>query len=68
MADTYTTKQGDTFDIVARAALGSELLAMDVAAVNPGHIGTVIFPSGVVLALPAKRATSSNAALPPWKR
>lgn len=67
-AKTYTTQQGDTFDIVSRAALGSELLAMDVAAANPAHIGVVVFGAGVVLTIPAARATASDALLPPWRR
>lgn len=68
MATVYSTKQGDTFDIISRAVYGSELHAMRIAAANPAHIGTVFFGAGVSLTIPEAPASTTDAALPPWKR
>lgn len=69
MATTYTTMQGDTWDVIARFCYGSELFATVLIAANPAHVGTAFFGSGVVLAVPdAQAQTTADATLPPWRR
>lgn len=68
MPKTYTTMQGDTFDIIALRQLGSELYMSDIIAANPAHRETVIFPADVVLVMPDIPAGSKLVSLPLWKR
>lgn len=67
---TYTTKQGDMWDAIARRVypnIGAEYLMSVLIDANPRHGDTVIFSGGVVLDVPEICApTTSN--LPPWKR
>lgn len=64
---TYTTIQGDTWDMIAYKTLGNTSYTDRLAAVNPEHVGTLLFPAGVTLHLPdIEEKTSYN--LPPWKR
>ena len=66
---TYTTKQGDMWDMIALTQYGSisEVDALMMA--NTKHIGTYIFPAGVVLEIPEIESedTVLNATLPPWQ-
>lgn len=64
---TYTTIQGDTWDIAAYKALGSELLMTELMQKNPRHLDTVIFEAGVRLALPDVK-TAAAVSRPPWSR
>lgn len=65
--NTYTTTQGDTWDIVSYRVYGGEEGYMgDLLAANPEHISTVFFPAGVVLAVPAITPRPPVANLPPW--
>lgn len=63
----YTTRQGDTFDIIALLLYNDEFKASLIMQANPGHIGTVVFPAGVTLRVPLIEQ-ESLATLPPWKR
>lgn len=66
---TYTTIQGDTWDIIALKTLGSENAANLIMHENPTHIGTLIFDSDVNLNIPeAATETLDDSSLPPWKR
>lgn len=63
----YTTKQGDTWDMIAYKQLGGTDYTDQLISANPEHIGTLLFPAGVALRLPEiKEKPSGN--LPPWKR
>jgi phage tail protein X len=65
----YTTRQGDTWDIIAYQQLGDELLLGKLKEANPRHMEYVIFPAGIKLVIPsvsAEEAAQNN--LPPWKR
>lgn len=64
---TYTTIQGDTWDMVAFKTLGNELLTPLLIAANPDQAKTVIFSAGAVLTIPAAPAELPSD-LPPWKR
>lgn len=62
---TYTTIQGDTWDLIAFVQYGDELQMHWLIEANPLQRETVIFPSGVVLTIPTL-VTTSRAPLPPW--
>mgnify|MGYP002855566330 CR=1 FL=1 len=65
---TYRTIQGDTWDIIAYREyknIGAERLLHCLIDANPEHVGTVIFPAGVVLNVPDIDIPKSDT-LPPW--
>lgn len=62
----YTTKSGDTWDLIALKVYGSELKADWLMQNNLEHIRTVRFDSGVVLSTPDLPEEKSGD-LPPWK-
>ncbi|MNJ71299.1 Phage Tail Protein X [compost metagenome] len=64
---TYTTIQGDTWDMIAYKVYSNETLMPLLIAANTAHAATVIFSAGVVLAVPAAPAELPDD-LPPWKR
>lgn len=65
--NTYTTVQGDTWDMIAYKQLGSTDYTDQLISANMEHVRTLLFPAGVTLRLP-EIAEKSNANLPPWKR
>ncbi|MGI6436412.1 MAG: tail protein X [Syntrophomonadaceae bacterium] len=67
MANTYSTQQGDTWDLVALRTLGSEKYMTVLMEANNKHRETVIFSAGVKLVIP-DIDTPIPATLPPWKR
>lgn len=62
----YTTKSGDTWDMIAKEVYGSEYHADVLMAANAAHIETFIFQAGVELSTPALEE-ERNGLLPPWK-
>lgn len=64
---TYTTVDGDMWDLIAYRELGSERYTAALMEANVQHLHTVIFSAGVVLTLP-EITTPLPASLPPWKR
>lgn len=64
----YTTIQGDTWDMIAHKKLGNSSCTDRLITANPEHIGTLIFPAGVVLRLPEIEEEKTADSLPPWKR
>lgn len=65
--DTYTTIQGDMWDIVAKRTLGSEYYISDIIEANPTYREIVIFPANINLIIPIA-STPLPENLPPWKR
>jgi len=63
----YTTRQGDTFDIIALRLYNDEFQASNLMQANPAYINTVVFPAGVTIKAPVI-SHSSQSTLPPWKR
>ncbi len=66
----YTTKQGDTFDLIALRMypdLGAEKLMDILIDANPQHVHTVIFSGGVELNIPDVDVPAVTN-LPAWKR
>ena len=67
--NTYTTVQGDTWDMIAHQQLGSTDYTDQLISANLEHIGTFRFPAGITLRLPEiAEAPGVNGNLPPWKR
>ncbi|HBV6392393.1 TPA: phage tail protein [Klebsiella aerogenes] len=67
--NSYTTIQGDAWDLIARKVYGDEYLAGYLMAANIKHRNTVLFSGNVVLNVPDAPevlATANN--LPPWRR
>ncbi len=66
MVDTYTTKQGDMWDMIAYEVYGDEYKMHYLMDANKKYVETVIFPAGVTLVVPGLSATQTTN-LPPWK-
>ena len=66
---TYTTIQGDTFDIIAAKVYGYgyENRMLDIVRANPEHLDTLFFNSGIILKVPELRKEAAFKQ-PPWKR
>lgn len=67
---SYTTKQGDTWDLIAREQLGSEWFCDQLLHKNFFYSDQVIFPAGIPLALPEiteEEKNNAQADLPPWR-
>ena len=67
---TYTTKQGDTWDIIAKSQLGSEFQMHQLIELNFKYRDILIFSSGIELNIPDvnPRPSTNSEQLPPWKR
>ena len=64
---TYTTVQGDMWDGIAYAQLGSCAHTDKLMAENLEHRDIYIFPAGLELTLPDVDTTEHDNSLPPWK-
>lgn len=67
MAETYTTKQGDTWDQISYTVYGSETHIDYLAANNPALLDYFVFPAGVVIQAPALPDDSSAINVPAWR-
>ena len=67
---TYTTKQGDMWDMIAISQYGSVSYVDTLMMANTKYIGTYLFPSGIVLDIPEidEDDETSSSVLPPWKQ
>lgn len=69
MAKTYTTKLGDTWDVISLIAYGSELFTAELLAANWEHREIAIFGAGEIVNLPVvNQMQRDDANLPPWRR
>ncbi|SFJ74158.1 tail protein X [Succinivibrio dextrinosolvens] len=71
MSKNYVTVQGDTFDKIAYAQMGSEFQMSKLIEANPAYSHYAIFPSGITLVIPDSDTTPQTInpeLLPPWKR
>lgn len=71
MTKTYTTKQGDTFDVIAKSMLGDEHYLHLLIEANYSCRDIVIFPAGITLTLPTISQSSIDQVpenLPPWRK
>ena len=67
MPRSYTTIQGDMWDMIAYKLYGRESCMKELLEANEEYRETAIFPSGVTLNVPEVSVPSSSS-LPPWKR
>ena len=67
MATTYTTRQGDMWDIIAKKLYDDENGMNTLIQANPAYVDTVIFSSGVVLTVPDYETDESTTDAPPWR-
>ena len=67
MATTYTTVQGDMWDIIAKKRYGDEKQMHKLIEANPAHRDTIFFSAGVILSVPAVAINEISRTLPPWK-
>lgn len=65
---TYTTKQGDMWDMISYRLTGSNDQIIPLMQANPEYTETFIFPAGVVLNVPELNSIVDYSVLPPWKR
>lgn len=64
----YTTVQGDMFDNIAKAQLGSESNLDQLVAANPQYSDVVIFGAGVRLSIPEVNDDAPpDESMPPWR-
>ena len=64
---SYTTTQGDTWDIISLKMYGTEKQMHTLIEANPAHRETVFFSANIVLNIP-DIAVSTPSSLPPWRR
>ena len=67
MPKTYTTIQGDMWDLIAYKVYGKEVCMSKLLEANEALRGIAVFPSGVKIICPDIDAKTSNV-LPPWRR
>ncbi|MEA5145414.1 MAG: tail protein X [Candidatus Limiplasma sp.] len=67
-AATYTTVEGDAWDLIAYKVYGAERYADHLMAHNFPLLDTFIFDSGVVIKTPPLPTKLSDNVLPPWRR
>lgn len=65
---TYTTAQGDMWDMIAHKTLGSVYFIDKLMMANRRYLGLYTFPAGIVLNLPQVRNEAAVEGLPPWKQ
>lgn len=67
---TYTTQQGDAWDVISKNLYGSERYMDELIRANIEHRKTVLFSYGVKLNVPDidVRTSAYLSSLPPWKR
>ncbi len=65
---TYTTAEGDTFDLLALDMYNDEKLASYIIEYNPEYADVIIFSGGIELKLPVVEDAETSEAVAPWKR
>lgn len=67
MRKTYTTTQGDMWDLIAKRLYNDEASLNVLLEANQRYADMVVFPAGVELDAPEYTATVTSM-LPPWRR
>jgi len=67
---TTTTRQGDTWDMLALRIYGSDKLGHLLLQANPGYMLLLFLPAGLTLFVPQLPASAraKSSPLPPWAR
>ncbi len=63
---TYTTIQGDTWDVIAHKELGDVKYTGNIMMANLKHHSYFVFPAGITLQIPDVDTTQPSAPVP-WK-
>lgn len=63
----YTTKDGDTFDLLALDMYNDERLAHYIIEYNPDYADVIVFEGGVQLKLPVVEEAETSETVPPWR-
>lgn len=67
MRKTYTTTQGDMWDLIAKRLYNDEASLNVLLEANQRYADMVVFPAGVELVVPEYTAPVTSI-LPPWRR
>lgn len=65
---TYTTKQGDMWDLISYLLTGTHDQIIPLMQANREYQQTYIFPAGIVLQVPDFDSIDDLEAIPPWKQ
>lgn len=66
---TYTTNQGDMWDLIAHKVYGNTAHVVKLLDANPVYNKVFIFSAGVVLQVPELDESDIDTSyLPPWRR
>lgn len=68
MTWSYTTRQGDTWDIISLRIYGGEMLGYVLLQANPQYMRMIILPAGLTLVVPQLPAGKTKLPSPPWAR
>jgi phage tail protein X len=63
---SYTTIQGDTWDVLAFDIYGSEKMAYLLLRENPQYHNFIYLPAGLTISIPDTPKAKSNFPAPPW--
>ncbi len=67
MTNTYTTTQGDMWDLIAKRLYNDEASLNVLLEANRQYADIVVFPAGIVLDVP-EYTVPVTSMLPPWRR
>lgn len=65
---TYTTVQGDMWDLISHKVYGDERFTDVLIAANPRYNKILVFSAGIVLDVPEVDERVTADSLPPWKK
>lgn len=65
---TYTTKEGDAFDLLALRYYDEEKLAHHIIQANPDYTDVIVFESGIKLTIPVIDEPETTETKAPWRR
>ena len=68
MSDTYTTKQNQTWDMIAREVYGKEKYAGYLMQNNPEKIEIFMFGAGTILKTPELEDDETAIEVPDWRK
>ena len=64
----YTCRAGESWDLLAGQAYGTETMASVIISANPDLADVVLFEGGEVIDLPLVERAETPDTLPPWRR
>ena len=64
----YTTKEGDTFNIITLNFYDEEKMATTIIEANPDYSDVIIFDADVELIIPIVEDVDGIETTPPWRR